>query len=791
MSHKGKLTSLLMSSTCLAMLTAATATAALADTGGIETVTVTAQKFSQNILDVPMSVTALTSIQLSQANIVSATDLQFNTPGLVMGHYGSDIFPIMRGAGAAGTNDIAVPIYSDGMYQAHSGQALQDYLDVERVEVLYGPQGTLYGHDSLGGAINIIPNKPSFEKFDYGIALKGGNYNSHHEAGFVNIPLTDGLAVRATVTSDYHDPYVENIYNKHAGMKDENSFDARMQVRWSPIEQLDIVGGFEYWKAIGRGNGDYGYKNLGIAVDPFTKYLCGDTTCHGYMDPRNGQRAGWQGGRSQAGQWPNPTSLVLPDPYQVQQDYIPHRNIQQQSYWIKVDWQAPYNDVTLSAKKENYYELRTTDSDYSPSATGLVAGQMIWASAIQGDLTVHSTFEGPFDYTFGASYYDNADPKKNGSAFLWGYAYMYGGSAQRPHWASWLYNSTGGTKDEAIYGQAEYTLWDKLTLQAGGRWSHSSRTYYGHNILSSTENDFVPSFKAAVTTIKTGKDTYYSWRLGAQYHVDDHNMVYVSASTGFIPGGLQSGYNGALLPGNSVLAYEIGAKGTLLDGELAYTAAAWWNKYSNLLTTVYINQGGTIISQSIPGGGSIAKGMSFNLAYTPTDNWKLNLGMAFDDSRFAKYSGADQYNAPSACGPAPHGSNPCGEGGDIIASNNQAFYIMNGQKQAFSPDVTVALDGAYTFHLDGYGTLTPWARVYFSSPYKVMNAPYFWDRQNTYALMDMALTWAPADKYDIKAFVQNLANTPVMTMGQVFSKGRAVVDYNDPRTYGVRLSYNF
>jgi iron complex outermembrane receptor protein len=184
-----------------------------------ETIIVTATKRAEDLQDVPISITAISGAQLVERGITDVLSLDKTIPGLVIKNSGNDPVPILRGAGAAGTTDTAVPIYVDSTYRPRAGQALASYLDLERVEVLRGPQGTLFGRNTLGGLINVISRKPETEAFDWGGAATFGDYALQRYEGFVNVPLGDKVAFRLTGSDTQRDPYVENTFNPDAGLK--------------------------------------------------------------------------------------------------------------------------------------------------------------------------------------------------------------------------------------------------------------------------------------------------------------------------------------------------------------------------------------------------------------------------------------------------------------------------------------------------------------------------------------------------------------------------------------------
>jgi iron complex outermembrane receptor protein len=744
--------------------------AAPEDTAKSNIIIVTARKVEQDVLDVPLSMTVVSSEALTRSNTNDILSLQQSAPGLQLSNSGNDPRIITRGAGVAGTNDIAVPIFVDSSYRPRSSQALASYLDVERIEFLRGPQGTLFGRNTLGGLLNIIPKRPELGEFDFGGAFTYGNYDARRLEGFVNVAVGDTLALRITGSDERRDPFVKNTFNPDGGLKDADSTYARAQILFEPSSDFSIRAGYAYWKDTANGNSDFGYKTLGIPVNLSTQLTNGVT---GVIDPRLGTRTGWEGGRSQAGNVSNGdvSALVLPSPYEVAQDYEPQRRIKEDSFFVDINLDALSHHWQLTADYFDYSELRLTDSDQS-SNSALVAGQLTNSKAKQLDFHFNSTHDLPIQYTLGFYFYDDSDPGDSNSAFLWGYTSA--AAPQEPAWAYWLYQNNGGTKSTAFYGQAEYSLTDKLKVSGGLRTSKEQRKFFVLGVDQSSRGDILPSYSGTINTIE-GTDTNLDWRAGAQYDFSDAILLYGYAATAYIAGGIQQGNTGQLLDPNEVFTWEIGAKGRLLDDSLTYNIAYYNAHYKGLTTTIFIPQGGTILAQSVPGGDTKASGVEFEASWSPVRGASIDVGMTIAKSEFGEFNVANRFT----------------EGGDTVI-NGQSYFVMNGKRTQFSPPVTFSLTGSYEIDLGSNGTLTPWARMYYSDNYRVTNDPYFWSEQDQFITLDASLGWKSSDgKISALLFGKNLTNEAYFTSGTVFSRQRAVVDYSNPRTYGIRLGYNF
>lgn len=744
----------------------------------VEEIVVTATKREMSVQDVPIAITAVSGDRLNELNITNVVDLGKTVPGLIINNVGNQPVPIMRGAGAAGTTDIAVPVYVDNMYRPLAAQGLASYVDVERVEVLRGPQGTLFGRNTLGGLINVITRKPSFEGLDYGFSLAAGDYSLARLEGFVNVPFSDTVALRVTATDTNRDPYVENTFNPAAGLKDEDNTYLRAQLLWAPTDDLDINLGVSFWEDSANGNADYGYKCLGVPVNATTQRF--DGTRNGFLDPRCGTRDGWDGGRSQAGNVSNgdASALVDPDPHRIAFDFAPLREIEETSVTLAVNWRFADHHLAFRGSVSDFSEDVITDTDLS-SNNALVAGHLRTSEVTQFDITLNSETDGPLQYTVGAYMFDDTDAGANTYAFIWGYTYS---DPTDPAWASWLYQGNGGTESTAIYGQAEYSFTDKLRGTAGVRYSKDKRRSFSLNIDQSSRDDKFPSYAGTPTPV-LGDDTHTDIRLGLQYDFSDNIMGYGTYSTGYIAGAVQELTND-LLDANEVRSTEFGVKGTSEDGRFKLNAAFYNATYLNLTTTVFVVAGAaqTIIAQQVPGGSMTSRGLELEGTYYPIDGLALDFGVAFDNSEF------DAFNAANRVGSVAFGY----PGSDFVDATGQGWFDLAGDDVRLSPDLTVSLGTSYEIELANGSTVKPWLYAFWSDDYKTTNDPIFWANQEAYVSLDIGTTWQSSDgTWLVGGYINNATDETIMTDGTMFSRGRAMADFAAPRNWGLRLSYNF
>ena len=811
---------------------------AVAQENELEEVVVTATRREASLQEIPLSVTAISGDLIAELQMVNVRDLDKTVPGLKVRYSGADPTIIMRGAGAAGTNDIAVPVYVDGLYRPRAGQGLAGYLDVDRIEVLRGPQGTLFGRNTFGGLVNIISNQPDTKDFDFGVGATFGDYSLQKFEGFINVPMGDMLALRVAASDTKRDPYIENVFNPDGGMRDEDNTYVRAQLRFEPVESFDVTLGYTYWKDTSNGNSDYAGVILGIPVNPQTGLTDG---VDGVMQLRQGrlpgtERQSWPatGGRNQAGTYPSdPASIVLPDHFKMQMDLQPERKIDENAFSALINWDI--GGVTLRANLGyfDYEEFRLTDSDFSQNPTlwgernpnvkpptsngpgywdqcwdgpscGLAAGQRVNSKAYQADVNLNSNIENKLQWTLGFYYYDDSGDGDTSSEFVWGYTDSL--NPQTIAWAHWLYQGNGGTKSTAIYGQAEYSFTERTRATLGIRYSTDERNFFNKYINwnstvpaedradPSAKYDEWPTFietPRSVSGAQKGDASHPDWKFAVQHDFSSDVMVYASAATGYIAGRIAGGGSTDLTDPNEVETYEVGMKSTLLDGSMRLNLAAYYSDYSGLSSSSFVAQGQTIVAVATVSGAMTAMGLEAEMSWMPIDGLNIVAGLSLNDSELENFNQSilnrifrDGGDAELRPGSLPPGA-PCDQ-------NCSQIYYLDGKTARFSPDYTFALDVSYEFGLGDWGRLVPGIYVYSSGDYKTTNIEYFFTQQDAYTSVDLRATWYAQDwPLSVQAFMLNATDEEYLIGGDQFSQGRAIADFSDPRTWGVRVAWNF
>jgi len=248
-----------------------------ADTSQLEEVVVTAQKTGSTVQKTPISMTALTSADLDKSLTQSIKDLGTSVPNVSIGQTTAYAMIYIRGIGTNNVgngSDPDVTVQLDGIYLARPVELFNDFTDVERVEVLRGPQGTLYGRNAVGGTINIISKTPS-DKFSATEALTYGNYNTVQEQAYVTGPIVpDKLQFSVAFNYLHHDPYLKNLDPAGNDLQNANHGGIHGQLQWEPSANVTATTRFD-WMLLGENPASFSVPNGSIPEAPLANSLVG------------------------------------------------------------------------------------------------------------------------------------------------------------------------------------------------------------------------------------------------------------------------------------------------------------------------------------------------------------------------------------------------------------------------------------------------------------------------------------------------------------------------------------
>ncbi len=747
----------------------------------LEVISVTSTKRVKSIQSVPLAVTAVSAKDLLENGITDILSLDSLAPGLKSGVSGSDARPAMRGARTeqVEANDVAIAFYSNGVYRPRHGQALAGFVDLERVEVLRGPQGTLFGRNSFGGAIDVIAKKPELDITEGGMATTFGNYGHLRGEGFFNAALTDDTAVRFTGVREIRDPYVENSFNESAGLKDADMYFLRGQIFTEFNDDVNLNVKVETWQDESNGGGAFGYHILGVPINPTT----GKTSLSAPLTQRIGRDdvCGSNCGRFGAGldnvATPGLDSAqgVSSDPFTQQFDYKPSRDVSDVSISAELNWSLESVDLKIIAASMDYEETRLTDGDFSTYAA-TVDGNAIESKTNSLEVQVSSTYESDFEWVAGIYLFsedlDNAFLNASYGAVVDNVPDTT--QPQALQYAPWLKQIQLETQSAAAYFQGNYAFSDDTRGIAGIRYTNDKREWdiYGQNTNDLSTIDF----SELEVKDADGDWSKVTWKLGVEHDLTNDQLLYATVSTGFLAGNAQGAFNGEnSYDEQTVTAYEVGFKSMLLDNSLRFNASLYYNQYEDLLSTRFQNVGGTAVSFFGNAGEINAAGLELEIDWQASDALRLGARAAFTDSTYGDFVTPNVFE----------------EGGETINGVDNLLQL-DGNEVQLSPKYNITLLASYEFDLGDKGRIVPATSIQLSDSYTTNDLPFSFGTQDSYQKYDASIAWYSADnEWAVRAYVQNAGDELILLRTVRFGGNVAAADYANPRTYGVRIGYNF
>lgn len=526
--------------TALALAVSLNVAAAAHAVEALDTVIVTAGKIEQDVQQTAVSIQSLSDEKLSAAGISSLADVAKFTPGLQLDQSGGGLTATIRvrGIGTPGNSplDPSAPIFIDGVAQGRSGSGFQDLIDVARVEVLRGPQGTLYGRNSTAGAINVWTKDASTRQWEGSVQGQLGNYNDREFKGTVNVPMVENvLGGRFSVFSVKQDGYIDNVTTGDTGNGYADRQGGRAKILLNPLDDVSVQWITDYSKSINHPLSTVvsypstvtAYANLpgAIASNPYTgpdAQANGLAKINPYSDRAYVDGPNWTKDVNFA------TSVTVT--WDITQGFLANHTFTSltsyQRYMAKQDLD---NDSTALLWR------RTSGTTHNDS----------WSQ----ELRISSDAGEKFEYVGGLFYYGelvNSDQRSD-NIFADSTAALDAGvfgTTVNPRDPVRLSNSLSHTNlrqdNAAVFGQVTYNFTDKLSLTAGLRQSYVKKQ--GNSTVDPTLRIInVPANLAQSSTVlinditQTEHDT--SGVLKARYFLDDGIMLYASFDRGFKPGG--------------------------------------------------------------------------------------------------------------------------------------------------------------------------------------------------------------------------------------------------------------
>jgi iron complex outermembrane recepter protein len=741
-----------MTIVCSACLVPLGAMAQESDTSAapaLQEVVVTAEHRSESLQKTPASIDVVGQDQLVSEGVHDVSDLTKLVPALTslpfVGPYAN--FTI-RGMSNYATNDFnenTIVVNENGVPLVHPTGAHGLFYDLERVEVLKGPQGTEYGRNATGGVINVIPAAPT-SQLGFAIDADMGNFNSHSVQGMANIPLSDVLFARMAFSTVRQDGYYAD------GTGDAHSDAGRLSLRYVPSSNLTATLVLDIDRDGGLGNGAALLNSNG----------------HGFLG-----NAPWAGVNFQS---------PVYDAYWTQNKATPRsefdRPFENNKFWgatLDIEWVTPLGTLTILPAH------RTSQLSYLSDLPTFYTAEDNQSRQESFEVRLASGEDHPFRYLFGAFYlYDN----------LTGHSDV----EQPPNLTNSFLDM--GTRTAAAFSRLTYAFTDALRFSVSGRYNQDRKTTDDfRSTLSNYPFTTTPVYPLSYATgtgpfAVNAQQTWNSgtWKAALDYDLTPDTLVYANIGTGFKAGGFFFGPPGrdSFAP-EKVTAYTIGEKSRFLDNKLQLNAEAYYLDYKDQQIAHFA---------VVPGFGNVnvvdnvghakIKGLDLDGKYLITKYTSVNLSGAFEHAVYDSfnYISATNITGQTGCAISPSGTQfnincsgkdmPQAPGLVVQGGLDQTVPLPNGASLLLSGDFR---------HEQGHQTSTSF------DPQAVIPS---------YTRGDVSMTYDSAkDDWSLQAYVNNVANSTTI---ESIIPGRS---YNintgglisaillPPRTYGVRFHYKF
>ena len=742
----------------------------------LEEIIVTATKRAESVQDIAAAVTALNANVLAERGIVNIESLAASVPGMHFSQAGADTRITVRGIGAEQntvTGDPGVAFHIDGVYQARASAGAALFYDLERVEVLRGPQGTLYGRNATGGSINVISKAPA-DEFGGKFELQVGEFNQQVFKGVLNAPLiADKLLARVSVRQETRDGYYQNTAAGSSDLDDVDSVNLRTQLLFMPNENVDVLLAMNYATQKGAGNGarvDGAYPVSFFPINQITSNL-GGTGLVPYVYPQ----ASSVPSANPSGDW------------QISTNGEHNRDNERKGASVTVNWDlGSIAFKSISAWQDNVVD-EVRDVDFT-DAEIMNEYRLQDSRQYSQELQLSSTDEGPLQWLAGAYWlkeetsanYWLFDDGSGLSALVYNNPFLplqpgvpsffigmpYFGTVDSGQGFDAVFGNESVINSESLgaFAQASYELNSDLTATAGVRWSEDKKDAdirfkrFGNNFLV-PESEFSKSDSWDALT----------WKLGLDWFVTEDSMVYATVSTGFKSGGFLQDPQSDSYDEEHIQSWELGSKNRFLDGKMQANVSAYYYDYEDMqLSTVLNNQ---LVTTNA--GEADVLGLEVELLARPIDALELSVALAHTRAKFVDYQ-ADNPLVPGV-----------------------TVEVLDNNEMARSPDWTMNVAAAYTIDL-AYGSLTASANmfwtdeVYFSA-FNRLNDPS--DYQGGYHVTDLRLHFASNDDvWFVSLAAKNLEDELVASNASPRSDlggPDATIQWQAPKTWSLSAGYNF
>jgi len=803
---------------------------------GLEEIVVTAQRREQDLQEVPVSIVALTGENLELQGLDSLEDVGNSIPNLNIQGGGAGTFGTqfrVRGLPNVG-------VYIDGVWQVGTdGMLISDFVDMDRIEVLRGPQGTTYGRDSTGGAIRMWTRRPG-EEVGGSLQATMGSYNRRDIKGTVDLPITDNLLTKWTMSSNYRDGYITGLTTGiDYGMLDQETL--RGDILWTPADNFTarlvvnkesvalneprIQNGIWDTAYVPGGPANNGNpvqtwgvipaQFYGLAVEGAAKR--GVTLDYDAFTPENFQ-AGYPGGK--VGKWESRSNAVTPS-------YVDRNQISLDVTWDITD-NISIQSITAQTEQDRNINVDWENSDYT-----------LVEDILRGELDVFSqevqltgvAFDDRLNWMVGVYYWDQEAMNRDARYAVNEFRTLPGQAAPEldindvfqsdrclalhdpatnplgllpcevvanaiilPNFS---YDRLVGADQDGIayFAEATYSFTDKLDLTLGIRYHDQDNSSQNFTLspnaaplapegnLYTNGNPYLGSPRGNPTAVSFSQTTY---KAALQYQFNDDIMGYVSYSEGFDSGGVSSTTTSqgvVFFPYDPQVMEntEVGIRADLLDGQLRVNATYFMTDWLNIQNSGVVRDPATgaelpqLVTTNV--GEASADGLELEITWLPTEALMFNVNVGVLNTSY-----------------------------DRIAAGT--FSLDESTEFAQAPDLTYNIGAQYTWDMDSGASLItrvdysytdnfwrslPFLRMDWYGPKNGGPVPGGIDESGDWGTINARLTYEPADgNYSVSVFGTNITDEYMLNSGFFHGIwGYNFATVSRPAEYGASLTVRF
>ncbi len=753
----------------------------------LEEIVVTAQKRAESLQDTPIAITAFTANDLETKGIDDISqiaaltpNLQFDTTAALSGSSSAAVV-FLRGVGSQSfqiTDDPGVGTYVDGVYVSTSIGGVLDVIDIERIEVLRGPQGTLFGRNTIGGAINITSARPNAEQESY-FSATVGNFNRLNFRGSTDLAINDSLVVKISGGTKQADGFIEHLITPTSlpnsnttddrqrsrsgdDLGDDNEVAGRVSLLYTPTDSLELYATFDASRVreTSAPSSLVGTVQEGSLVGLFYN----NSTFPGVpsvADQLAGQIPGFQGSVLFNNQF------VAPDP--SRQTFATGPNgtnidVYGASLTVSYDISENLEFKSISSFRETE-ALFNRDADGSPLTVTHGSNDFEHEQFSQEFQLVGNALSGKLDWIAGVYYFreDASDFFRAPITFPFG---------------TGILNSEVENESIAAFGQVTYRFSDKFAVTGGIRWTEDEkqllpdfRTELGTGVdfLPFTNN--VNGVRQPNVPFAVVSETFseVTPRVSVEYDVSDSLLTYASYSEGFKSGGFNGRQPFPRPAGviqfdpETLKTFEVGAKWQSSNNRFRVNAAAFTTEYDDIQLTVFEG----IAPGTQNGGDAEIDGVELEVTGILADSLQFRLAASYLDGEYVRLIQ------------------------DPTNNNATPFPITN--QLANSPEFKGSIGVDYTFPLGAKGDLTLSVDSAYSDEVFNNEANSELLRQPSHTVYDARLVYEPSDStWKVTLWGKNLGDERIIVSGDANPAiGFIEANFNRPREYGVTFSKRF